>query len=64
MILYAVKYGDQYLRDRKECGIELLELDRASVFPSIEKARALAEKSNLIPCHLIELKMSEKEIPW
>lgn len=64
MVLYAVKHGSQYLRDRKENGVELLDIDHASVYATKEAAADLYHRSKLTPCTLIKLTMTEAEIPW
>ena len=64
MILYAVKYGDRYLRDRQDREPELLDIDHCSVFTNRGAARAAAARCGRPHARLIEFTLQEKEIPW
>lgn len=67
MELFALKCGEQYVRDLKEDGWALVPLEKASVYPSIEKIRCLKEKIEtdaVLPLVLIALNLTAHEIPW
>ena len=67
MKLFALKCGDQYVRDLKEDGWALVPLEKASVYPSIEKARGLKEiieTDAMLPLVLVALTLTAHEIPW
>ncbi len=67
MELFALKCGDQFMRDLKEDGWALVPLEKASVYPSIEKARGLKEKVEtdaVLPLVLVVLTLTAREISW
>ncbi|MEG0874002.1 MAG: hypothetical protein RR219_03990 [Clostridiales bacterium] len=64
MVLYAVKYQDKYLRDKKENGVELLAIDHCSVYTDYEGAKKLSDKFAKPGTILIEFALQENEIPW
>ncbi|MEG2213243.1 MAG: hypothetical protein RRY35_05035 [Clostridiales bacterium] len=64
MILYAVKYQNHYLRDKKELGVALLPMDHCSVYTNDVDAKKLADKFAKPGTILIQFTLQEKEIPW
>ena len=59
VILYAAKTGDNYLHKEKDGSATLVGLERTSVYPKIEDAKALAALVN--DGRVVELLLTEKE---
>ncbi len=66
MFLYALKSGQDYLKKRADGQVERVKMDKASVYPDPDSARALqalAEKQGWTDFHLMQLTLTETEIP-
>ncbi len=64
MKLYAVKSGERYLKYSGD-NVELVGMEKASVYPSEEAAKALlesAQKAGFTNVHIVVLTITETEL--